>query len=266
MRSMIERSAGWRLSFRSASRPSAFASPQGFVDSSPEGAEIRCIGTDCYYPVATTVREGKYIRTAWRFMTCDIDFMLNRLGSCLIVNSVIFIVFALSFFHPHSHRDWRVMGLFSGFVVALFTEMYGFPLTIYVLSGWLGSWFPGLNLTHNGGHLWSDLVGWPWDPHLSPFHVGSYALIGGGFCVIASAWGVLWRAQRERKLATTGAYERIRHPQCAGFLAIMVGFLLQWPTLVTLTMFPVASTGERTSSGSPSRHSSRWCLVRSLAG
>jgi protein-S-isoprenylcysteine O-methyltransferase Ste14 len=161
------------------------------------------------------------------------------LWALVLINSVIFIVFALSFFHPHSHRDWRVMGLFSGFVVALFTEMYGFPLTIYLLSGWLGSRFPVLNLTHNGGHLWSDLVGWPWDPHLSPFHIGSYALIGGGFWLIASAWSVLWRAQREGKLATTGAYGRIRHPQYAGFLAIMVGFLLQWPTLVTLAMFPV---------------------------
>jgi protein-S-isoprenylcysteine O-methyltransferase Ste14 len=161
------------------------------------------------------------------------------LWALVLINSAIFIIFALSFFHPHSKRDWRAMGLFSGFVVALFTEMYGFPLTIYLLSGWLGSRFPALNLTHNGGHLWSDLVGWPWDPHLSPFHIASYALIGGGFWLIASAWSVLWRAQREGKLATTGAYERIRHPQYAGFLAIMVGFLLQWPTILTLAMFPV---------------------------
>jgi protein-S-isoprenylcysteine O-methyltransferase Ste14 len=57
--------------------------------------------------------------------------------------------------------------------------------------------------------------------------------------LIASAWSVLWRAQREGTLATTGAYARIRHPQYAGFLAIMTGFLLQWPTIVTLAMFPV---------------------------
>jgi len=155
------------------------------------------------------------------------------------VNSAIFIIFALSFFKPKTGRDWRAMGAFSAFIVALFTEMYGFPLTIYLLSGWLGNRFPGLALTHGSGHLWSDLIGWTGDPHVSPFHVASYALIGGGFWLIAAAWRVLWRAQRDHSLAVGGPYVRIRHPQYAGFLLIMVGFLAQWPTIPTLLMFPV---------------------------
>ena len=155
------------------------------------------------------------------------------------VNSVIFIAFAASFFHPRSRRDWRVMGAYSAFIVALFTEMYGFPLTIYVLSGWLGSSFPALVPTHAGGHLLNDLIGWRGDPHLSPFHLASYAVMGAGFIVLARAWPVLWSAQREKRLATTGPYAAIRHPQYVGFLLIMAGFLLQWPTLLTLAMFPV---------------------------
>ena len=155
-----------------------------------------------------------------------------------VVNSVIVILFAVSFFHPSNTRDWKVMGAFSAFIVALFTEMYGFPLTIYLLSGWLGSRF-GIDLTHNRGHLWSDLIGWPFDPHLSPFHLASYALIGAGFWLIWSGWRVLWDATRAHRLAITGPYARLRHPQYAGFLLILVGFLLQWPTLVTLAMFPV---------------------------
>ena len=155
------------------------------------------------------------------------------------INSVIFIAFAASFFHPRTRRDWRVMGAYSAFIVALFTEMYGFPLTIYVLSGWLGDRFPGLVPTHAGGHLLNDLIGWQGDPHLSPFHLASYLAMGAGFVVLARAWKVLWRAQRERRLATTGPYGSIRHPQYVGFLLIMAAFLIQWPTLLTLVMFPI---------------------------
>jgi protein-S-isoprenylcysteine O-methyltransferase Ste14 len=157
----------------------------------------------------------------------------------VVINSVIFIAFGLTFFHPRSGRDWRAMGLYSGFIVALFTEMYGFPLTIFVLSGWLGSRFPQLMPTHAGGHLLNDLVGWTGDPHLSPFHVASYAVLIAGFWLVSSAWRVLWVALSAGRLATDGAYRRIRHPQYAGFLLVMVGFLLQWPTLLTLAMFPV---------------------------
>ncbi len=157
----------------------------------------------------------------------------------VLLNSVIFIIFAFSFFHPKTKRDWRAMGAFSAFIVALFTEMYGFPLTVYLVSGWLGSRFPALTFTHGGGHLWNDLIGWNGDPHLSPFHLASYVLIGAGFWLIAAAWTVLLRAQKAGHLAVAGPYARVRHPQYAGFLLIMVGFLLQWPTVPTLVMFPV---------------------------
>jgi protein-S-isoprenylcysteine O-methyltransferase Ste14 len=165
----------------------------------------------------------------------------------VVINSAIFILFAVSFFHPRSGRDWRALGAFSGFLVALFTEMYGFPLTIYLLSGVFGA---QIGLTHDTGHLWSDLIRWPWDPHLSPFHLASYALIAGGFWLIASAWSVLWRAQKSGALATTGAYARVQHPQYAGFLLVMIGFLLQWPTLVTLVMFPILVVVYRRLAGS----------------
>ena len=157
----------------------------------------------------------------------------------VILNTAVFAVFAFSFFHPRTGRDWRAMGAFTAFLVALFTEMYGVPLTVYLLSGWLGSKIPGLQATHAGGHLFNDLIGWQGDPHLSPFHLASYVFIGGGFWLIAAAWRVLHDAARDGRLATTGPYAWVRHPQYGGFLLIMIGFLLQWPTIPTLVMFPI---------------------------
>ena len=157
----------------------------------------------------------------------------------VFLNTALFVVFAFSFFQPRTQRDWRVMGGYSAFLLALFTEMYGIPLTVYLLGSWLGSRFPLLDDTHAGGHLWNDLIGWSGDPHVSPFHLASYVFIGGGFWLIAAAWQVLHEAARTGALATRGPYGRVRHPQYDGFLLVMTGFLLQWPTIPTLLMFPV---------------------------
>ena len=156
------------------------------------------------------------------------------------VNAAIFIVFAFSFFKPQTKRDWRSFGAFSAFIVALFAKMYGFPLTIYFFSGWLQSHYPGVDwFSHDAGHLFEMMFGWKANPHWGPFHLISFALIGGGFWLISASWHVLWQAQREGKLAVTGPYARLRHPQYLGFILVMLGFLFQWPTLLTLAMFPV---------------------------
>ncbi len=162
------------------------------------------------------------------------------LWSLVALNSAVFVLFAYSFAKPRSPRDWRSFGAFSAFLVALFAEMYGFPLTIYLLSGWLGQRFPELDLfTHDAGHLWHTLLGWEGNPHLDPMHLASYALIASGFWIVAAAWPVLLRAQQQGQLATAGPYARVRHPQYAGFVLILLGFLFQWPTLLTLVMFPI---------------------------
>lgn len=158
----------------------------------------------------------------------------------VVFNSAIFIMFAYSFFKPATARDWRTFGAFAAFVVALFVEMYGFPLTIYLLSGWLQTKYPGLDLlTHDSGHLWSTLLGEKGDPHFGVLHIASYILLASGFILLSSAWNVLYHAQRRHALATAGPYARIRHPQYVAFVLILLGFLLQWPTLLTLLMFPI---------------------------
>lgn len=168
------------------------------------------------------------------------DAQSYGLWSLVIINSAIFILFAFSFFKPKTARDWRSFGAFSAFLVALFTEMYGFPLTIYFLSGWLQSSYPQVNwLAHDSGHLLEMLFGWRANPHFGPFHILSFVFIGGGFMLIASAWRILYAAQAKGALATTGAYAHVRHPQYDGFILVMLGFLFQWPTILTLAMFPI---------------------------
>jgi hypothetical protein len=89
--------------------------------------------------------------------------------------------------------------------VALFVEMYGFPLTIYFLSGWLGQ-LPGVDLlNHNAGHLLELLFGWGGDPHLGPFHILSYLFIGGFWLLAAAA-----RALRGPAAGAAGAHRCLR--------------------------------------------------------
>ena len=162
------------------------------------------------------------------------------LWGLVILNSAIFILFAFSFFWPNTPRDWTSFGAFSAFLVALFVEMYGFPLTIFVLSGWLQSRYPDVDwFSHDAGHLTETLFGWRANPHFGPFHLASFALIGGGFLLISAAWRTLFSAQRNGALATTGPYGYVRHPQYVGFVLVLLGFLAQWPTILTLLMFPV---------------------------
>jgi protein-S-isoprenylcysteine O-methyltransferase Ste14 len=158
----------------------------------------------------------------------------------VVINSAIFILFAFSFSKPRTVRDWRSFGAFSAFLMALFTEMYGFPLTIYFLAGWLQVNFPDIDwLAHDSGHLLEMMFGWRANPHFGPFHALSMVFIGGGFILLSAAWRVLYRARLTGTLAETGPYARVRHPQYVAFVLIMVGFLFQWPTILTVAMFPV---------------------------
>ena len=162
------------------------------------------------------------------------------LWTLVILNSAIFIFFAFSFVKPKTKSDWRSLGAFSAFVVALFTEMYGFPLTIYFFSGWLADRYPDIDfLAHNNGHLLHTILGFEGDPHWDPLHIASNVLIILGFFLLSSAWNVLHKAQQAGSLASNGWYARCRHPQYLAFIVIMFGFWLQWPTIPTLVMFPI---------------------------
>ncbi|MBI4199752.1 MAG: isoprenylcysteine carboxylmethyltransferase family protein, partial [Chloroflexi bacterium] len=130
--------------------------------------------------------------------------------SLVVFNAAFFVIFVLSFLTPLRRRDWRSFGVYSAFIVALFTEMYGFPLTIYVLTSILGSRYPALNpFSHASGHLWVTLLGGG-AAMMTVIHVVSNLLMFGGLVIIAHGWRKVHRAQGA--LVTDGLYRWVRHP------------------------------------------------------
>lgn len=156
----------------------------------------------------------------------------------VIFNIILFLYFIKSAFKPRTNTDWRTYKILGAFIVALFAEMYGFPLTIYLLTSFFGNKI-GLDFTHNNGHILNTLLGLGGDPHFNILHITSYALIIGGLVLLGKAWEVLYKAQKQQRLAIGGVYNYIRHPQYLAFILIIFGFLIQWPTLITLFMAPI---------------------------
>ena len=116
------------------------------------------------------------------------DIPAYGLWSLVVINSAVFIIFAFSFFKPRTKRDWRSFGGFSAFIVALFVEMYGFPLTIYLASGWIAQRFRGIDpFSHDAGHLWYTLLGFKGNPHLNPIHLASNLFILAGFLLLSAS-------------------------------------------------------------------------------
>lgn len=159
------------------------------------------------------------------------------LWGMVLFNIVLFGGFIYSFAKPNTKVEWRSFGLFSSFLVALFVEMYGFPLTIYFLTSWLGSKYPVVNpFSHEHGHLWGVFFG-SGTGHFSWPHVLSNILIVVGALTISSGWKSVHSAAG--KVANEGLYRYVRHPQYTGFILVIIGFLVQWPTIITVAMAPI---------------------------
>ena len=136
---------------------------------------------------------------------------------------------------PRSWREWTGAGVLQAFIIALYAEMYGFPLTIYLLTGFLGIDVP---LTSYSGHLWATLLGYGPVGALIEMVLG-YALVFSGVLLLIRGWRQVYRASREGRLATDGLYGVVRHPQYTGIMLAVVGQLVHWPTIPTLVLSPV---------------------------
>jgi protein-S-isoprenylcysteine O-methyltransferase Ste14 len=157
----------------------------------------------------------------------------------VLIVTAVFLVFLAGFARPRRRAEWRSAGLYSAFLISLFAEMFGLPLTIYLLAPLLG--LPAAAFGMNGSHLWAfalDRLG------LLPLGQGVYVvmaistgLIVTGMTLIAVGWASVY--QGRDRLVTEGIYHYLRHPQYLGLILIIVGFNLMWPTLPTLVMAPI---------------------------
>ncbi|HHW40803.1 MAG TPA: isoprenylcysteine carboxylmethyltransferase family protein [Syntrophomonadaceae bacterium] len=157
------------------------------------------------------------------------------LWGLVIFNSLFFLIFIASCLRPRKKREWRSLGALTAFIVALFTEMYGYPLTIYILTSLLGAKFPTLQpFSHTNGHLWATMLfGQRWA--LVICQLGSLFMMAG-MALVAVGWLKIHRSRGG--LVTDGIYSYVRHPQYLGLILFTAGLLIQWPTLAGLAMFP----------------------------
>jgi len=165
-----------------------------------------------------------------------LDQYAYGLWGSVLFNILMFGGFIYLVFKPQTKKDWRTLGAFTSFLVALFAEMFGFPLTIYILTSILGNKYPVLDpFTHLNGHLWVAFAGGS-EIVYSILHPLSNIFIFAGIAIIAIGWKGIHGGNGT--LVTNGIYRYVRHPQYSGFIVIILGFLIQWPTIITMIMAP----------------------------
>lgn len=169
-------------------------------------------------------------------MHTDLDYA-HGMWPAVLLSAGLVLIFVFSYLMPRRRVEWRSMGLFIAWIMALFTEMYGFPLTVYVLTALLGRSYPVLDpFSHQNGHLLVALAGgstvvWAVVMGLTT------ALLVVAIRVMEKGWRLIHEANGA--LTTDGIYARVRHPQYVGMFLLIVALLIQWPTLFSLLMAPV---------------------------
>ena len=157
----------------------------------------------------------------------------------VFIVSGVFLTFVLGLAWPRGGAEWRNAGMYSAFLISLFAEMFGIPLTIYAVAPLLH--MRALDFGMNESHLWAYLLD---RAHLVPLAQGVYlvmtvsmALVAMGLALVTVGWAQVYGARHE--LVTSGIYRFIRHPQYLGLMLVVVAFNIQWPTILTLLMAPV---------------------------
>ncbi len=143
-------------------------------------------------------------------------------GGLIALNIAIVAAFlALLPYRRPTKSLWRSRGAFIAFVIALMTEMFGWPLVLFLLSPLVD--VPSLAPAYfeRFGH--------------HPAQAGT-ALSFVGVALVVLGWRQIHMAEG---LVTSGIYRFIRHPQYTGILLFTLGWILHWPSVVTLALWPI---------------------------
>ena len=160
----------------------------------------------------------------------------------LVVAYVLLVgIFLYGILQPRQKSEWKSAGAAQAWVIALYAEMYGTPLTAYLLMNFLGRSQQDAE-THFNGHLWPFVFGVSED-NLVTFQfyftlIGQLMILAGAVLALVG-WRQLYSAVKNNEMANTGLYRSIRHPQYTGFFLFLLGSVINWPTLITLLSLPI---------------------------
>lgn len=155
------------------------------------------------------------------------------LWTVLLVLTAVLAAVSIALAQPAGHRDWRGVGAFFGFLAALCAEITLIPVLVYLAWSWLVARLVGLHASSDARDIVELVMGWDMHRHFAWLDRAGDVFIVAGLVALGLAWRGLRNARRDGRLATTGLYGVVRHPQYLGYLLVMFGFLLQWPSLLT---------------------------------
>lgn len=149
----------------------------------------------------------------------------------VLLNVAFFLIFIL-FLNYRRQIDWASgtsYGIYTAFIISLFVEMYGIPLTIFLGSGIIGA--PGNPPTYLFAfEVLGTSIG------VTLWYLVGLGITGAGILMVAAGW---WQVYQSDDLVTGGLYRYSRNPQYLGIILIALGWVVGWPTVLTLALFPL---------------------------